>query len=270
MKMKLGVTLLVVLFLVGTLPSINTLSSSMPVEQSSSTENEIDSMIQTPNQEFLTSDQSITGILDPLGIEQKGFVSTGNVSASTDIPLNTENNLPIDTIHDWVASEANVEVSNLTRLYANNGTFTNGIPGINEDPAMDPEFYPFGWNSSSYCVNSAIQRSFYESTEDSYAGLENEGAPIGTGVNLRFAHGLGTFVNWIQDISNIPYSENFVFSIDFSYINGPLDVALGTAISLELLVNGSIYWNQSLASLASHNTWYKSGDVNVSFPGAPS
>lgn len=219
---------------------------------------------------LLSYQQEIQGTLDPLAVEQRGFVSTGNVSARTDVPLNTENTLPIDTIHDWVASEANVEIFNLTRLYAYNGTFTEGLPGANEDPAMNPQYYPFGWNSSSYTIaNATTQRSFFESATDSYAGLENEGAPLGTGVNFRFAHGQGSYVNWNQIVSNVPHTNDFKFSLDFLYLHGPLDVALGNVISLEFLINGVIYWNQSLAALGSHDTWFNSGFIDISIPGTP-
>jgi hypothetical protein len=214
--------------------------------------------------------QTATGILDSVIVEQQGVIGTDTVSARTDIKTNTNNSLEIDTLHDWVASEANVTINNLKRLYVVNGTLDEGIPGVNVNPTGTVSYYPFGWTSDSYAtVVGTIQKSAFVQGLNPFAMLENEGNLLGTGANTRFQHASETRITWSQVIDNRPYSEDFILSLDFMYINGPLDSALGDAISLEVWIDGTRYWNQSLPQLVSKDIWQSSGVVNINIPGAP-
>ncbi|MFW9892593.1 MAG: hypothetical protein ACFFFO_10345 [Candidatus Thorarchaeota archaeon] len=211
-----------------------------------------------------------SGAIDSIPIEQIGYSGTGSVSARTDTMENINDTLDIDTLHDWVASEANATVTNLKRLYAVNGTFDEGIPGVNENPDGSASYYPFGWTSYSYSTNpNTIQRSEYIESQNNFVSLENEGDIAGTGSNTRFLHDADTRVTWSQMIDNRPYLEDFVFSLNFLYLNGPLDVSLDDVICLEVWINGTRYWNQSLPELGSRDVWYSSGAINVSVVGAP-
>ncbi|MFW9926384.1 MAG: hypothetical protein ACFFDM_06400 [Candidatus Thorarchaeota archaeon] len=213
---------------------------------------------------------SASGTIDSIPIEQIGYSGTGSVSARTDMMENINNTLNIDTLHDWVASEANATVTNLKRLYAVNGTFDEGIPGVNENPSGVVSNYPYGWTSDSYSSNpSTIQRSSYIQSQTDFVSLENEGDITGTGSNTRFVHAIDTRVTWSQMIDNRPYSEDFVFSLNFLYLNGPLDISLDDVICLEVWMGGTRYWNQSLPELGSRDVWYSSGAINVSIVGAP-
>ncbi|MFW9769277.1 MAG: hypothetical protein ACFFF9_03780 [Candidatus Thorarchaeota archaeon] len=211
-----------------------------------------------------------SGEIDPIPIEQTGYSVTGNVSARTDTMQNTANSLEIDSLHDWVASETNATVTNLKRLYIVNGSLDEGLPGVNVNPNGSVSSYPYGWTSDSYSSDAnTIQRSEYIQGQNSFVGLENEGDPTGTGANTRFQHGINTRISWAQTIDNRPYTEDFVFSLRFLYLNGPLDSSLGDSISLEVWMNGTRYWNQSLAQVGSRDIWYSSGVVNISLAGAP-
>ena len=74
------------------------------------------------------------GVLDPVTVEQRGYSSTGNVSARTDTSSNTQQNLAIDTAHEWIGSQVKADVWNLARLYVVNGTFNEGHPGYTVNP----------------------------------------------------------------------------------------------------------------------------------------
>ncbi len=211
------------------------------------------------------------GVLNPILIEQTGYSVSGNLDARTDTLENTAYDLPIDTIHYWKASDADVTISNLTRLYVVNGTFDEGIPGENVNPNGTVSAYPLGWGSSSATTDIATtQRSTYEQIGSYYVGVENEGKSIGTGSNLRFQHALGSEIIWNQSIDNSPYAEEFIFSVDYLYQRGPLDIALGASFALEMRLDSVVYWSLSLPSLAARDQWYSSGDIAVSVPGAAS
>ncbi|MFW9850201.1 MAG: hypothetical protein ACFFF4_13775, partial [Candidatus Thorarchaeota archaeon] len=127
----------------------------------------------------------------------------------------------------------------------------------------------YGWTTDSYfSIAGTTQRSSYFQEESYYVVLEDEGNKLGTGANTRYQHGNQSFISWNQTIDNRPYSEDFIFSVNFIYRNGPLEPLLGDGISLEVWINGTRYWNQSLAQLASRDVWYSSGDININIPGA--
>jgi hypothetical protein len=213
--------------------------------------------------------QPAAGTMNPVSIEQRGYTETGNVTARTETKTNTNNVLNIDTLHYWVASEANVTVTNLQRIYAVNGTFDEGIPGVNVNPDGTNSYYPLGWTSDSYApIAGTTQRSAFVQGLNPFVILENEGNLLGTGANTRFQHWSGTRITWFQTIDNRPYKEDFVLTLDFMYINGPIDNSLGNAISLEVWINGTRYWNQSLAQLGGRDVWQSSGPVNINIPGA--
>ncbi|MBD3158479.1 MAG: hypothetical protein GF309_06770, partial [Candidatus Lokiarchaeota archaeon] len=67
------------------------------------------------------------GVLNPLDVEQRGYTTPGVLAGRTDTGIGTSYAFPLDEEHDWVASMAELEVWNLTRLYAVNGSFIDGI-----------------------------------------------------------------------------------------------------------------------------------------------
>lgn len=221
---------------------------------------------------YLSESPPVTGTLDPALVEQTGYATSGSLSARTDTGENTAYDLPIDKAHSWMGSNASVSIWNLTRLYAVNGTFDDGIPGDNPTPAGNVEFHPYGWDSNSTTSDSAtIQNSSYVQMDSYYVAVQNEGKTIGPSPEQRKAqHADQTEIMWMQTIDNAPYSEDFVFSTSFLYRFGPIDVALGNVITLIARIEGTEIWSISLPSLASKDTWYNSGDIVVTIPGADS
>ena len=95
--------------------------------------------VNLPNQVVALSDTSGTslaafGIMNPIQVEQSGYSTNGNISGRTDTMENTEQILTIDTDHDWIASSADVNLWNLKKVYAENGTYGDGYPGVNINP----------------------------------------------------------------------------------------------------------------------------------------
>ncbi len=217
--------------------------------------------------QFYPSGITGSGTLDPVVVEQRGYYSSGNISARTDTGENTNSTLLIDTAHSWVASRADIDVYNLTRLYAVNGTFDGGIPGTNVNPSGNVLAYPYGWDSISNTTDtSTTQRSSYLQTGGHIVSVENEGKTLGTGGNMRFQHASGTSVLWYQRIENKPFVQDYVLSLQYLYLRGPLDAGLSNSIALEARANGTLLWSLSLASVAAHDTWYSSGDIQIHLP----
>ncbi|MFW9888805.1 MAG: hypothetical protein ACFFER_11505, partial [Candidatus Thorarchaeota archaeon] len=220
---------------------------------------------------FGIAEHSVEGVLDPVTVEQRGVVTSGYQSIRTDTNPNVLYDIPIDDAHNWLGSTANVSVTDLERLYIVNGTFDSGVPGVNVNPNGTVSAYPFGWSSNSTTTdtqNQTVQRSEYDVTGTKFIRVESEGHSIGTGSNLRYQHYLDTQIMWTQNITNAPYSEDFVLNLDYLYEWGPLDVVLGNTICLVAYVDGTEIWSVALPSLSQRNQWYNSGDINVHIPGA--
>ncbi len=239
-------------------------SSNAPSSQNSNLSPQEDSSV-------LSAGSLKTGTSDPLLIEQTGYVSTGNTSARSDTSANTQNSLSIDDAHSWMADNASMDVWDLSRQYAVNGSFDQGVAGVNEDPSGIIAAYPYGWNSTSNTSDtSTTQRSSYIQSSGNYVGVEDEGKPLGNGINLRYQHATGTRVLWFQMLDNRPYTQDFVLSLNYQYKYGPLDPLLGNYIALEARANGTLLWSLNLATVAAHETWYSSGDIQISLPSAGS
>jgi hypothetical protein len=173
--------------------------------------------------QYSGAEESGSGQPRPLTVEQLGFSFTSPTDARTDSMVNLVSSLPVDTSHDWQASRADLDVWDLTRMYAVNGSFGEGISGTNEYPAGDVFYHPLGWDSSSYTPDAiTIQRSRYKTVDRRYVVLENEGKSIGTGSNLRFQPAGGTYIRWTQLVANVPFTEDFILSLDYMYLRGPL------------------------------------------------
>ena len=225
----------------------------------------------SPSSEIIPAASEASGILDSRTVEQVGYYDTGSFEARTDTHLNCINNLPIDVENDWQASSAEIDIWNLNRLYTTNYTLDDGYPGINTNPSNNATHYPLGWNSTSTTTDpTTTQISAYVDTDRSYVVVENQGKTLGTGINERTQHALGTEILWTQVIDNAPYTEDFIFSTDFLYKIGPIDPALGSSITLIARLNGIEIWSTSLAMLSAHEIWYNSGNITVNLPGASS
>ncbi|MFW9913122.1 MAG: hypothetical protein ACFFEU_11655 [Candidatus Thorarchaeota archaeon] len=221
------------------------------------------------------AEHAIEGIFDPATIEQVGYVTSGNQSALTEINPAVIYDLPLDDIHGWVASQAEVDIWNLERLYAVNGSFNDGIAGVNLNPNGTISYYPYGWIANSTDTTDYpddVQAAGYEPTQSGYITVQNEGGKVGQNA---FGHAAGTKILWKQIIQNAPYTEDFILSFSFYYQNGPIyknpdvpDPITGNC-SLGIFIDGTRVWNMSLLTLDQRGLWTSTGDIQISVPGAP-
>ncbi|MHA2395873.1 MAG: hypothetical protein ACXAC0_04150, partial [Candidatus Thorarchaeota archaeon] len=225
--------------------------------------NEIVSLADTPG-----TPPPASGNLDPVQVEQNGYSTTGNVSARTDLMHNTEQTLTIDTDHDWIASAADVNLWNLKKIYAENGTYEDGYPGVNINPAGSVSYHPLGWDAHSTTTDIVqTQVASYALGTESYVIVENQGTPTGPASDRDYQHSMGTNVSWTQNVTNIPYSEDFILRFKYFYFRGPIgDVSAGNC-SIVVYVDGYMVWNISLLVVEQRGVWFDSGDIIVSRPG---
>lgn len=208
----------------------------------------------------------LEGIIDPVTVEQSGYSTTGNISARTDTMVNTEQSLTIDTDNNWVVSSAEVEVTNLEKLYVVNGSFDEGKLGYTVNPNGTLTKYPYGWSAVSNNTDplqiQEQQVSYEDSSGNRYVTVQNSAPETNTGQNW-YTHYKGTYVLWTQTIAITPYTEEFFLSFDFLYLKGPIWFALQNYFSIQVFVEGESVWIQDLPTLSERGTWYNSGTIPV-------
>ncbi len=225
------------------------------------------------NQFSLSYDALVDGILNPVVVEQTGYAASGNISARTDNYQNLQYDLPLDVAHSWVADEAEVSVWNLEKLYAVNGTFSDGYPGVNVNPNGTIDYFPLGWNANSTDTDrfaDDVQLAAYDNTGSQYIMVESQGGKVGQN---EFGHDTGTRIVWSQTVQNVPYSEDFLLSFDYFYLRGPLDkggASLAGNCSIKIFVDGIPIWSMSLLTLSQRGIWDESGVIPLTVVGAPS
>ncbi len=222
----------------------------------------------------LADDTPIEGILDSVVVEQAGYSASGNLSARTDTYENLAYDLPLDTVHSWIADKADVTVWNLERLYAINGSFSSGYPGTNVFPSTGVSYHPLGWDADSTDTGTYpddVQLAAYDSTGSRYVAVESQGGKVGQNA---FGHVVGTRIVWTQSVQNAPYTEDFLLSFDYFYLRGPIDGpgldAITGNCSVALFANGTNVWNMSLLLLTQRGVWQSTGGIPLHITGAPS
>jgi hypothetical protein len=244
--------------------------SPAPIQKSQGVQRESDPSI-------LSSDTSADGILSPVTVEQSGYAASGNISARTDSYKNLQYNLPLDVSHNWTADEAETSVWNLQKLYAINGTFSQGFAGTNVNPNnTNPSvYYPLGWYANSTDTKTYpddLQLAGYDSSGSQYVYAESQGGKVG---QKAFGHATGTRIVWSQNVQNTPYTEDFILNFDYFYLRGPLDLNPSVPIpitgncSITVSIDGSTIWNMSLLTLSQRGIWQNTNDILIHIPGAP-
>ncbi len=212
------------------------------------------SQIQVPN--------PVSGILNPVGVEQRGYNETGSIFARTDTTLNTEQIMTIDTDHDWVASTAEVDLLNLKRIYAENGTFEEGYPGTNINPTGNVTYHPLGWDANSSTTDTGqTQIAAYTVGVENYVIVENQGTPVGPATERDYQHSSGTNITWTQNATNLPFSEDFILRFRYFYFKGPIGAVPFGNCSIVVNIDGSLVWNMSLLIIEQRGVWYDSGEI---------
>jgi len=210
------------------------------------------------NNPFTPSQDTLEGILNPNSMTQRGKQATGVFRARTDSGKNAEQNITIDESKDWEISRADVEVTNLRKLYAVNGTF-------------DDEVSP--WTSSTYDPSGGLQTqsAVWNSTEG-YVTCVNYGEY--THYNNKddtYTHHLDTLLLWEQTVVNSPQTNNFSLSFRYRYVSGPVDLEpydFSGDVELRIFVHTDIYF-MSIATGDLRNVWYSVTDYPIDLVGAP-
>ncbi|MHA1135931.1 MAG: hypothetical protein ACTSSE_05535 [Candidatus Thorarchaeota archaeon] len=228
------------------------------------------------NDRFISESDTIhNGVLNPVVVEQSGYAASENLSARTDTYENLAYDLPLDSAHNWVADEAEVAVWNLEKLYAVNGSYSDGYPGINVNPNGTVDYYPLGWAANSTDTDTYtddLQLAAYDTTGRRYVSVESQGGKVGQD---RYGHIAGTRIVWSQIVQNTPYTEDFEFSFDYFYLRGPIDGPTGNDpvtgnCSLALFIDGVVVWNMSLLLLSQRSVWYSLANNPITISGVPS
>jgi len=227
-----------------------------------------------PNPYTPSYEAPVDGLLNPIQVEQSGYAASENISARTDSYQNLLYDLPLDVAHGWKADLAEVSVWNLEKLYVINGSLDVGVPGTNLNPNGTVEFYPLGWYANSTDDDAhadELQLAAYDTSTRNFVSVENQGYKAGQDI---WAHSPGSKIVWSQVIDNAPYTEDFLFSLDYFYLRGPIDGPTGYIIdgncSLALFIDGTVVWNMSLLLLSQRGVWYDTGQIPITIPGAPS
>ncbi|MHA1909244.1 MAG: hypothetical protein ACW98Y_18250, partial [Candidatus Thorarchaeota archaeon] len=201
---------------------------------------------------------SASGTLNPVTIAQSGKSVSDDTFGRTDTGVNGRTNLTIDEANGWYASKADVEVFDLQRLYAFNGTF---------DSTSDP------WTSDLYdSQGTQTQTATYDSTNE-WVVLNNTGEfnnhPV---LGDYWTHYYDSELLWKQTIQNTPYTENFTLSFDFNYANGVLDPSpyeLDGDMELRIYIGSGSYYLSLMTGIENINRWYSILNFDIYYPSAP-
>ncbi|MGY5881266.1 MAG: hypothetical protein RTV31_13515, partial [Candidatus Thorarchaeota archaeon] len=207
--------------------------------------------------EFTLSQDTQEGVLDPNTMTQRGYQVANPLRARTDSKQNTQQNITIDEANNWTVSKTEVEVGNLRKLYAQNGTFENEV---------DP------WTSSTYDSDgSQVQSAVWNSTEG-YVTLVNYGEVTTHPVqDDDYTHYFDSEILWTQTVTNSPQTNNFSLSFDYRYVSGPLDpfpYQLAGDVELRIYIHNKLYY-MSLCEIAARNVWYSISDYPIDLTAAP-
>ncbi|MFW9816628.1 MAG: hypothetical protein ACFFEW_11930, partial [Candidatus Thorarchaeota archaeon] len=218
---RLLVTLLVLIFFLAPLSGpFAQIESSNGETPSSVEETDGVSGLQTTNRRSVVAADPISGVLDPVVVEQYGYEGTGLLNARTDSASNDQSSIPIDNATGWVGSQAELEIWNMERLYAENGTLDDGIPGTNYHPSATSA-YPYGWDLDWDDPSSGLQNVSTTYDEDNgYLVLESKAELATPGGLVEYRHWDGTYIYWNQTIHNVPYSDNLTLSFMYNYDSG--------------------------------------------------
>ncbi|MHA3963845.1 MAG: collagen binding domain-containing protein [Candidatus Thorarchaeota archaeon SMTZ1-45] len=211
----------------------------------------------------------VSGVLDPVQVEQRGYYNTENLSARTDTMIGTEQVFPVDIDYDWIASTAEIDVWDLQKLYVVNGTFDEGIPGYTLNPNGTLGSYPYGWSALSNNPNiEQTQRVSYDDSGRRYVSVQNQ-AEVTNNPQHIYTHYANTVVFWNQTFELTPFTNDFVLSFDYLYLQGLLNPMFSGDFSLQVRINNASVYNVDLPSLSERGTWFSTGAIPITAAASP-
>jgi hypothetical protein len=176
-------------------------------------------------------------------------------------------------IDGWSGTQIDLSISEIRTLYALNGTFDNGVPGINQDWSGDGIYHPNGWLARREVLDfRGRQRASYVEDVDDYIVIENEGYFFSS--PDRYQHYNGTKIYWYQTVDNTALNEEFLFDMNYLYQRGPIGTKFegNFTLSFEILDGSEQLWNWSidLVNVTQRQQWYSAGPTLVNITSAPS
>ncbi|RDE15668.1 MAG: hypothetical protein C4K48_03565 [Candidatus Thorarchaeota archaeon] len=207
---------------------------------------------------FTLSQENREGVLNPIRMTQRGYQETSLVRARTDTGKNTQQNITIDEANGWAASRTEIDVSNLRKLYALNGTFDDEVdPWVSStyDPSGGAQVQSAVWNDTNgyvTCVN--------------YGELETHPVQDDT-----YTHYLDSEILWEQTVTNSPQTNLFSLSFDYRYVSGPVDLEpydFSGDVELRIYVHTDTYY-MSIATGDLRGVWYSITNYPINMTGAP-
>lgn len=229
-----------------------------------------------PTMDLVLSADTRSGVFNPLEIRQEGISteSTGFIHTRTDTQPVVQSNLTLDTGNGWMSNQVEVNVSSLSRLYALNGTFDNGIPGNNSEPSGGVANYPLGWDARSLNDEPTKQSIYagYSQSSGRHIQLWAEGESTGHPQDFKFYK--NSHVYWYQEIDNSMSETNFLLSMDYLYHKGPIGTRQDDDMELRIEVgDGStteVLWSIDPTTIPARDVWQSLSPVPVSITGLQS
>ncbi|MHA1927256.1 MAG: beta strand repeat-containing protein, partial [Candidatus Thorarchaeota archaeon] len=219
-----------------------------------------------PRNDFMLSQDTETGIFDPVIVEQAGYYDTGSISGRTDIVSEGFTDVPIDNASNWVASSAEMELWNLNREYVENGTFDEGIGGNTTYPdtlSANPDGWGIDWDDPSPSSKQTLI-SYYDNSSD-YVTVEIGG--VENSPTISYDYYDSTYVLWEQTVQNVPNSDNMTLRFKYNYANGVIDndpVEIPGYAWLIVWIDNDYYeLLDLLTEVDARNTWYDVELTNI-------
>jgi len=214
------------------------------------------------NDQFLVSADPLSGVLDPMLVEQYGYSRTGNLASRTDTKENTQPEIPIDNSTGWKGSEAQIELWDMKRQFAENGTFNDGVDGTTYYP-NSLQGYPYGWGLDwdDPLSGGGQNVSTTYDKDEGYIILETKGELDTSSGFVEYRHYDQTYIYWNQTINNVPNSDNLTLTFLFNYDSGIIDIDgddIDGWLWLDVAIDGVfIDWIDLMTECPSRNTWYQ-------------
>jgi len=228
---------------------------------------QVDDVTHLKNSQFLSSANPQNGVIDPVLVEQYGYSRTGDLSARTDTNENTQPVIPIDDSTGWKGSTAQIDLSDMKRQFAENGTFNDGVDGTTYYPNT-LEGYPYGWDLDwdDPLSGGGQNVSTTYNKDEGYIILETQGELDTSSGYVTYRHYDQTYIYWNQTINNEPNSDNLTLTFLFNYDSGIIDVGdyIDGWVWLDVAIDGVyIDYIDLLTECPSRNTWYQFTTTNI-------
>ncbi|MHA1925329.1 MAG: hypothetical protein ACW974_05395, partial [Candidatus Thorarchaeota archaeon] len=276
MKRRIFLAMVVLTTLLAGLPSLLDLKTSpCPlINQDGNCEDQYSnpSVPTTLTRQHSPAEDTRSGTLNPAQIQQYGInlETTGLIPSRTDVTPLIENELTLDIANDWMSDQVEVNVTNLQKLFVQNGTFVNGFPGNNTAPSGGVSFYPLGWDATSLNDEPSKQtiRASYFDTSPSYIKLEFEGEQDKVDTWKFFKT---SYVYWFQDVTHTPAETDFLLSFNYLYRNGPIGTRHRDDFEVRIEVDdGSttqVIWQIDPTTLPSRDVWQSVSPIPLQLAG---